>query len=511
METRETSLRKNTRGAEVYSDTHTEYILPDYLGEIKKILTSSAEIRPAAKYSSDDGTESSGIVVYDVLYTDSEGKLSSASFTSDYDLTLPRIEGGESMCLDSRIVNFAIRPAGPRKLSAHATVAASDIVSVAEQTAPEGTAFAEGREPELLTEDIELLCAHESERLERELAETILRLDGSISEEVSVISSRAEAECESVSLSGGEATVKGAVTVYAIIKNGDGEPFLHTHRLPFCETVAHSGEGETFGYASVSSLTTSVTPDELGCEIVASAIVDISVRSLDNLPVKVVTDAYLCECECENSYRKLSYTELNSTARERINHTASLSRGDEGVSGFDELLMLVGTPRISVTADGDKLSVFGTLKYTGAATSLSDSGERSYMPLKLEFPIEEKISLDAPISDGAKIEVRATCLRPTLTLDSECMHFNSVLDISFVITEDKSVTVLEYSMAGESREAHSAAVVTVYYPEPTDTLFSVARAHHTRVAKLAHDNSLTESVMAGGDGTLAGVKKLIIY
>ena len=98
METRETSLRKNTRGAEVYSDTHTEYILPDYLGEIKKILTSSAEIRPAAKYSSDDGTESSGIVVYDVLYTDSEGKLSSASFTSDYDLTLPRIEGGESMC-----------------------------------------------------------------------------------------------------------------------------------------------------------------------------------------------------------------------------------------------------------------------------------------------------------------------------------------------------------------------------------------------------------------------------
>jgi hypothetical protein len=52
----------------------------------------------------------------------------------------------------------------------------------------------------------------------------------------------------------------------------------------------------------------------------------------------------------------------------------------------------------------------------------------------------------------------------------------------------------------------------VYYPESKESLFSVAKKFHTTSAKIAEDNKLSAETLAGynKDGTLSGVKKLII-
>ena len=54
--------------------------------------------------------------------------------------------------------------------------------------------------------------------------------------------------------------------------------------------------------------------------------------------------------------------------------------------------------------------------------------------------------------------------------------------------------------------------ITVCYPTPEDTLWSVAKKYHTSVSKVAVDNALTEEVMsrAGESGCLSGVRKLMI-
>lgn len=515
MEKRETALRKNQRSAEVYADTHREYVLPDYLGEIRKILSVDAEIRPAAKYASEQSTEASGIVVYDVIYTDAEGKLSGISFTSDYDLVIfhPE-EDSDSLHLDSRIVSFSVRPSGPRKLSAKATVAAIATLASFVEVYPCGSALSEGREPELLEKEIRTLSAGESESVEREFAESVVRLDGATQDEVSVIFSRAEAECESATVLDGEATVKGSVTVWAIINNEDGMPYSVTHKIPFSESLPYpeSVEGGAVGLVNVTSLSTAVTADDEGCEITASVILDIGVRSLGNEEVKVVTDAYLCDSETENGYKDFTYTELICARREKINHTAKFPRTDEALLGLDEPLLLSGVARIDYSVDKEALSVFGNVKYSGVATSFSDSGERSYMPLKLEAPLEETISLPTRLSDTGKIEAVASVIRPTVSLDSEWVYINSTIEVSVVATEEKTLKILDSSEVSESESEERSATVTVYYPEKGDTLFSVAKAHRTRAAKLARDNNLTEAVMAGAeDGSLDGVKRLIIY
>ena len=73
-------------------ESSCEYILPDYLGDVKKLVSSVARVVPSGHFESDAELECAGIVSYDIVYLDSENKLSTASFSSDYDFSLKKGE-----------------------------------------------------------------------------------------------------------------------------------------------------------------------------------------------------------------------------------------------------------------------------------------------------------------------------------------------------------------------------------------------------------------------------------
>jgi hypothetical protein len=56
------------------------------------------------------------------------------------------------------------------------------------------------------------------------------------------------------------------------------------------------------------------------------------------------------------------------------------------------------------------------------------------------------------------------------------------------------------------------SVVTVYYPDASESLFGIAKRFHTSVASIAEANRLTESVFSSSSKPLStlGVGKLII-
>ena len=79
----EINYLKNTKCQDVTAETGAEYLLPDYNGDVRRILYTSATPRPSGSFVGDGNVEYSGIVVYDVVYLDGDGVLSSVSFTSD--------------------------------------------------------------------------------------------------------------------------------------------------------------------------------------------------------------------------------------------------------------------------------------------------------------------------------------------------------------------------------------------------------------------------------------------
>ena len=62
-----------------------EYSLPDYNGDVKRVLAVKSKVHPSGKFVGEDSVEISGTVAYEVVYLDSENNITHADFTTDYD------------------------------------------------------------------------------------------------------------------------------------------------------------------------------------------------------------------------------------------------------------------------------------------------------------------------------------------------------------------------------------------------------------------------------------------
>ena len=145
----ETSYTKNIKCSDVYTESAADYSLPDYLGDVRKILFSEATLRPSGRFAGGDEVEFSGVVVYNVIYLDSEGNLSSVEFTSDYDYSVKCSgESYKDSVSDTRVSAFAIRLVGPRKISARASLVGSVRLSEEEHLSVSGNGFESDSAPE---------------------------------------------------------------------------------------------------------------------------------------------------------------------------------------------------------------------------------------------------------------------------------------------------------------------------------------------------------------------------
>ena len=88
------------------------------------------------------------------------------------------------------------------------------------------------------------------------------------------------------------------------------------------------------------------------------------------------------------------------------------------------------------------------------------------------------------------------------------------LDVILTVCEEKTEKILVSSMVKEGVVLPTnEGKITVYYPDSSDTLFSVAKRFRTSTEKVALDNDLTERVFVddGEGGKLVGVRRLLIY
>ena len=92
-----------------------EYVLPDYMGDVKKILSVNSRVVPTGKFLDDTTADFSGSVVYQVLYSDSEGKLTAVDTSSDWDAT---VNLGDGEYIDSG-AEFSVESTSLRLLGAN--------------------------------------------------------------------------------------------------------------------------------------------------------------------------------------------------------------------------------------------------------------------------------------------------------------------------------------------------------------------------------------------------------
>lgn len=506
------------RFTDVFTDSGAEYVLPDYNGDVRKILYTGAEVRPSGKFVGGDEIEFSGIVVYTMLYLDSENKLNSVEFTSDYDYSVKcNEETLRDVVCDTRVTNFAMRLVGPRKVSAKASVVGSVRLCERDAIRVVGTSFCDTDSPELNLKTVNIRESVPSGQTEREFAETLARLDGAIAEEVSVLFTNAEATPEGVEYSDGGANIKGKLRLSGVIKNGDEPAYRVSKILNFDERVEFEGDSDMKFLPSVTitSLRADINGDENGTNVVVSAIAELSVVGEKNQSLTVVTDAYLKSCETENVYENFNFSELCGVGGSKLTHNAEIPRAELESERLREVLCLTATPKVESTSMNEGvLNISGEIRYNGVASEITEDDGTSYVMLKFSEPFSINVNSDCQNADNLRYEVKVYARGADANIDANNLYASASLEAVALFYDDKTVKVLASSDKVVGGEFSSeGAKITVYYPSKDDTVFDVARKYHTSVAKLASDNMLTEEVIKGESegGGLGGVKRLIVY
>ena len=514
----DTQFTRNVKCADVYTESFADYSLPDYLGDVRKILFTEASVRPAGRFASGDEIELSGVVIYNLIYLDSEGKLSSAEFTSDYDYSVKcNGEKYKDSVSDTRVSSFGVRAAGPRKLTARASLVGSVRVSETDTVEVMGDAFEMTDAPEINTKTVKIHKMISSSTTEREFAESIARLDGAIADEVRVVYSIAEPCVENVDLDGSNVALRGKLCMRVVIQNDSEPAYLVDKTVDFDENVAFDddcGDMKLSPSVAVTSVKTNINPDDSGCNITMSCILEFSSVGEKNEPVSLALDGYLVSSATDNRYDDFKYNELVDFISLHESHTAEVAKSELGEDAIDDIIFVSATPKIeSINKDGDEIKISGEVKYSGIYASNTDAST-GYSMLKFSSPFEIKANKSCQNNENRQVFVKITANSASAYVSENKMCASCILDALINVVEEKNEKILVSLTVKEDEEiVENEGRITVYYPSDDDTLFSVAKRFRTSAVKVAADNELTESVFAddGEGGKLVGVKRLLIY
>ena len=121
------------KGETVFCESVGEYTLPDYLPEIRKLLRIETKLLPTGQFMGNGKAEFTGSTVHTLLYSDENGKLSSAVLNGDYRFAVPLTAESEMQILaESRIDRVSHRLSGPRRIGIR-TAIVSDVRFVVDE------------------------------------------------------------------------------------------------------------------------------------------------------------------------------------------------------------------------------------------------------------------------------------------------------------------------------------------------------------------------------------------
>ena len=508
---------KVRRDSDIYTDTSQDYSLPDYNGDIKKVLYTAAAVSPASKFNDGDSISASGIVTYDVIYINSENEIDHITFTSDYDISAKlRCENLVGSDMETHVSGFSHRLLGPRRINMKASLVSE--IRTSESLPIETLGNVEGNSDiESVVNKLDVAYAAFAHSTEREYADLVAKIDGVMADEVEVIYSQAIPAFDEVCAEDGGVGIKGSFNVLNLVKCGRGAPILYKKKLPFdefveCDDVSR-GMSVT-AYANINSLRCDVTAEENGASLSASLISEYGVRAYGNKEITVVKDAYLKNAACDNEYENFVYS--SHVASEGRLHTAShsipLSEICDG--GVRNVIYMSGSSKVNdiIVEDGGA-AVSAEMKMQGVCADVNDDGEETYHSVKFSFQTTQKVNFNCQIPQNSLVECKIRVVDVVATLDEENLYVDVSYMLDGLVEASMKAVRMTSCLAREGGEfPKRESEIVVYYPEGDDTLFSVAKKYHTSARTIAADNMLSQSVMNSfaEPGSLSGIKKLII-
>ncbi len=506
-QSREGIYRKESRICGIRGESSSDFLLPDYMGDVKRLLKSTSEISVANKFAGNGEISFLLLVTYRVMYLDAEDVLTEAVFTSDYECTQKTESGFIDADIDAQVQNLSVRLQGPRKICAKVSLICDIRMSEeAEILNLPDISGAECRKTEVMIHKAEYIKFQE-----REYAEEIGRLEGVSADEVEIIKSDADISINSCRKSEDNLIVSGDVNAFALVKLGN-DIIRVEKRLPIEETIVIDGHSLHMSYTprgEIGSITANVNnavSDNADAGVYASLVMnftlDIYAVCDTNEAKTLVTDAYFCGKKNECSYKNFVYNELLGVLNERKKISLSAKRDETPIRNIIDYN--IGLKNIRYMVKDCDVKIFGTVEYNFIVCTMQELEVKS---VKGDCDFEENIRLPWQ-ANKQKIKIGVTPYEISPGFDNENIYISATLLINAYEEETKSEKILSGLICEDAEEKNERCII-VYYPKATDTVWSVAKKYATSPYDIIKNNDLSD-FSEKYDENLDNIKKIMI-
>ncbi len=306
-----------------------------------------------------------------------------------------------------------------------------------------------------------------------------------------VISSGANAVCTEIKKISNKIMVKGeAVVEICYVTATDKTCTEHIkHILPINQILEFEGMEERYT-GNVSFNVTAVDvmqkneQDGAGTAFDIALCIDASVCMWEEKELTVICDAYAVGGNVD--LKKQSYTFF--TALDEIRDTY-IFKGDFQVSGEGISKVLDSTSEITnltIKKESGSVSVCGSLNLSVLMKDLS--GSLSNINKIIDFKYEKKADYD---------NNEIFCLPSVTVISLDCVEKGSntvdvraEIDIAGTVFGKVCLDVVTDITESETQIERKSNAITVYFPEESESLWSIARRYNTTVSAIAEENSL---------------------
>ena len=504
-----TCIQSQVTDKTVSFEQNGELSLPDYLGEVSRLLWVRPTILPPARFLNGGNAEFSGRICYDALYASADGKLYHAGMEDTYSFSVPTTAGRADMLCAAVYPDVMVgRVAAPRKLTLrcrlHAQVCGYDEKNI-------GTALP----PECRDAVCRLGDMAECGKLCSAVGDAVElydEIDVGGAGELRVISSRAEIFLPEVSAHSDVVRCRGEAIVTLLCckeaeaegENDDGEnkggfvPYTTVRRLPLSFEVPL--EGVTADYAARACATAEEVRavQEQGKISVAVRIIP-QVEAQCREPVCYTKDLFMpgSRTECRFSEEKIWIPQVCGNKNFSISNTFAPA----------ELGMPTGAEVIDATAEAEVKD-----KSTDGKNSIMSGeihchvlycqgGEYGVGDVTLPFRVSSEGSFEAISVLAAVPVLHVQREREQLRVDAELLL--SMRGVSFATVRP----VFEAKIA--PCENGALADLELCYPAAGESLWEVSRRYAVPPADIAIINGIGTDDMASSD-SLSAVRYLMI-
>lgn len=491
----------------VYTESTGDFVLPDYLPEIRKILRVNSRVLPAGKYIGGSKAEFAGSVVHSVIYSGADGAIAAANLPSDYEFSVALGEQAQNcdpiVYANSEIDSVVCRLSGPRKLSIRTKIKSCPHV-LCQHSLDERIEGRESAEDEFT---IERLVRNESTMRtaygsapDIQLSDNI-KLDGREGAGVQPVHCEGMVHIIESKASTGGVKARGEVWIKCICNDSGqegGMPFTITRRIPFEQFIEIDGvtkdyESRTTGRCS--SIDIAAPTEAGGGAMTCDVTIDLESEAMKNEPIRLTEDMYSTGYDCACDYRDIELSSLIRCAEGNFSISGSMPKGEGDAQRAVAVVDIGGVAQVkNVELARGRCIVSGDCKVNAilACTPENGEGENAKELANVEFMFPFKLEFEnVEVGGQYEWDCPAEIITGRGRLDGSQLYADMEIALCPKIVEKKRLrTVAKAKINKDQPVERDNASLLVYYPEQNETLWEVAKRYHASRKSLAELNSL---------------------